>query len=492
MNVDQLLDELLPVAEGCGRPALQGGQQNGTVATDQLDNFLRDYQREDARFLTKTGRAILGHDPGLGKTRITIVAAQRLSPQGQWLIISPKVALGVWENETRQILNEGITIWNGSPAKRQKAWSNKRRIVATNFALAKKLLKLQDSWDVIIIDESHYIRNRKTDTFKNAIKKFYSRYLFCLSGTPVVNGAKDLWTSLNLLNPRRYASYWRFVQQYCHVYNDGYGYKVEGTRNPDQLQRDLSPVLIRRKKEDVLKELPAKQRMTIPLEMDPNQQKIYDQIAEEMLARWGEDEGDGEGGKVLVPNKIAQITRLRQVLVTPALFGGPHISATFDALQEALEVDFESGNPAIIFTPFAKALPYIGQVVKECGGKFGTIKGGMKAEDITRLVAGFQRYQNPKKALICSLLAGQSFTATAATVAYFVGYDWVPANCLQAEDRIHRIGQHFPVRVCYFTYKGTIDDHLLDVLNRKTRWNNLAISPKKLLLGSRYIDDGGN
>lgn len=455
-----------------------------TLATTYSSGLkLRDYQAVDivravqATLPSSPGRIILGHEMGLGKTAIALHVLQALlHPQeGSVLVIGPKVTLGIWEAEIVRWLGKeaGVTIWVGTPAQRERLWSQRKQFVVTNYALVDQVLMRQVRWGAIVLDEAHTIRNRKTKTFQ-IVRRLQSSYLLLLTGTPVVNNPANLWTLLNLLDPKRWSSYWRFVTTYCHVVHNGFGQQVLGPKNPQVLRTALAPYLIRRRKEEVLLELPPKIRQVVPVLMTPAQQKLYDLMAHDL-------EVELVGGETIrAPSVLAKITRLRQISISPLLLGQPEQGAAMKAVLEQLELEIEAGNAVLIYSPFVSALTLLRPQVEKLTDATFMVVGGLSASSVAAQVAGFQA-ESGRKALLATVTLGLGWSATAANVALFLGYDWTPAINLQAEDRLHRVGQTNSVRALYFASKGTIDQHILNVLSRKTTWATLSLEPEKLL-----------
>jgi SNF2 family DNA or RNA helicase len=477
-------------------------------ASDDNRLALRSYQQEAVqRILLAEGRILLAYQMGLGKTAVALKSISGGLMEGvrtkEVIIICPKIAFGVWESETLKWLGEDFrtTIFTGNPAERErrfkefKDWNEVGRplhkvspfitknnplgvhFLITNFAQMAHVLEKQRVWGAIIVDEGHFLKNLKTKAFKNA-KKFISPNLLILTGSPVVNGVQDLWTLLHLLKPREFKSYWDFVHEHCNIFMSPFGPKILGPKDPPALREVLKPYVLRKTKEQVLRDLPPKIRQAIPITLTDEQYTLYQQVAKEMIAEIG------PGEFLLTPNRISQIVRLRQILVNPVLVGGPNSSAMFEALKESVALDFEAKRSVLIFTPFAKALPLIAEELKGIVDFQTIIRGGMKEGEVPRRIKAFQEHPSHKCALLCSLLVGSSFTATKASVVYFCGYDFVPSNNFQAEDRTHRMGQKNSVHVKYFMCKGSIDSYIMAILNKKVTWANLALDlgVKKLLL----------
>jgi SWI/SNF-related matrix-associated actin-dependent regulator 1 of chromatin subfamily A len=189
-----------------------------------------------------------------------------------------------------------------------------------------------------------------------------------------------------------------------------------------------------------------------------------------------------DGELVWSQSKMTQILRLRQILVTPYLLGENDQGAALSALTYHAQVEFDAGNPIIVYTSFVQAFPHIRRALEEADADADavwSISGGMTAKRLSDTIAEFQAAPTRRKALVCSIKGATSFTATEASVAFFVGFEWVPGENEQAEDRMHRIGQKNHVRCYYFIHPGTIEEHMVKILNEKVMWSSTAFGVQK-------------
>jgi SNF2 family DNA or RNA helicase len=435
---------------------------------------LREYQTAGKDFLLGD-RRILGDDPGLGKTPPAILAARELVPDRDILVIAPKVAHGVWRREVRKWVGEDVMLYTGQPGVRAaidlgygKAW------YVCNYQMAAEVFKRRRWWPLIILDESHHVRNRNASLYKNA-KLGQCDHMFELTGSPLVNGLWDLWAQLNVMHPKTFTSYWRYVYEHCMVERGKFGMEIGGPKNPSHTKVVLEPYLLRRTKKSSGLNLPPKQRGVIEVEHTPQQRKLYTALCKDMVASLG------DGSVIMTPSRMALVTRLRQTNITPALYGGPHSSGAFDAMGAKLEELFDAQENVIVFTPFTEAIPYLIETGKKHTDNMAVIQGGMSGGQIDEVVEWFQDSGKPRRLLFASIRMGTSWTATAASNCIFMGYDWTPMYNGQCEDRLHRFGQTSMVNAWYMIARGTVDENVLDVLDKKTSWNNLILNPAQLL-----------
>ena len=236
----------------------------------------------------------------------------------------------------------------------------------------------------------------------------------------------------------------------------------------------LSHYLIRRLKEQVLKELPEKTRQAIPIFMEPAQQKLYDQLIKDMYFEYGDT-------FVATPNALARTMRVRQLLATPQIFGIPVIGGALRMLHDIAMEEISLSRPIAVFTPFTDAIPYIKLILEGLyKDNIWVLQGGMQANKIQEVVDGFQSCKSTVKAIICSIKSGVSQTITDAKTAIFVGYEWGPYDNDQAESRLYRLGQHDNVRCLYLLHQDCPpEQHMIDILNSKQQAISFVLSPKE-------------
>lgn len=440
---------------------------------------LYDYQKAGVDFLVEHKRAILADDMGLGKTPQALRAAETLDAF-PILVVCPKAATGVWKREAEKWI--GVTP-NAYVGQNRKLQRDAPMVISSYLGFPEVMSKLP--YRLVIFDEAHKFRNGRVkvkknkrgetvspDWFKHA-RQLHAPYMFHLTGSPVVNDADDLWPLLNLLNPYAWTSYWSYVKRYMFMDNNGYGWKVHDVKDPVALRAALERYMLRRKKTDVLLDLPEKRRDTWPLEMSPVQKRHYDSLVKEMMT-----ELDDGGDILAVPSKLALLTRLRQLLVTPRVLGIDDDGAALEALSEQLH---DSPHPSVVFTPFAQALPHIRAALN--GLPLWEVTSKLTDLQLEKVTNEYQASPAKNKVLLSTVQMGTSWEATSSSSVYFLGYDWSPDINIQAEDRLHRHGQHNPVMAWYFAHEETIDGHLMNILERKTTVKKLVLNAEAFLRG---------
>lgn len=443
---------------------------------------LRDYQKEDVQFIVnRKGRAYIGSQPGTGKTAESLAAFYALTKgQGKALIVGTQNSLGTWEYEAMKWFGIPSIIYTGNKKKRNQAWeeftSMKSGLLIMNYVLFREVSRFEYHWSMIICDEIHRggLLNPTTQTFK-AMDKLRSEGLILITGTPITRGPQDMWGPLHLLDRKRFPAYWPFVGKYCIVNNDVFGKTIEGRpKDVRGFNKMVLEYMIRRKKKDVLLELPDKIRQPLFVELEGKQKKLYDQLSEEMMLEIDED------NILITPNAATLLLRLRQLLVCPRILGIDDDGAGLTALKELVQDQIDAGRSVAICTPFRQAVPYIVEAMKPITSNIFEIHGQIKST-AKEVSLAFQGLQSTKKIMVYTIKSGMSWDAYDAETLYFLGYEWGAYDNLQAEDRLHRIGQLKSVHVNYLLHKGTVDDAVMTRLDEKQMSENWILNTQEVL-----------
>jgi len=424
---------------------------------------LRQYQWDGKDFLLRYKRVILGDDRGIGKTVQAIAAYEELAPE-HMLIVTSKNGLRAWQKNFPKCLTIApeVNIIRGTKVQRAKKWKECKNysVSACTFRVWLSDHKTAPCrWELVIIDEAHKARNRKTKIHK-ALKWLDTPYLWLLTGTPVNKGPQDLWGFLNLTRPKYYTSYWRFVSRYCIVIDGMFGKEIIGAQHTKALREELSTSLLRRTKKQVLPDLPPKIRQEMPIEMTDEQRKLYDVIIEEMMSELPGDQ------LLLTPNILAKVMRLRQLLVCPKVLNGElGYGAAIEEIADRIEDHPKEDQHIVIFTPFAQALPYFeAYLLNRKLGPVFRLQGGMEPEEVAEVEKKFIETQG---IILATIQFAQSFDLDSSSYGFFIGVEWNPDDNYQAEDRLHRFTTTKAVNIYYLTHQTTIDERSFQILDQK-------------------------
>lgn len=444
---------------------------------------LFDFQREGVEFLVKHPRALLGDEMGLGKTVQTIVASLAIADEkDRILIVCPNSLKWTWAKEfERWAPTTSVQLVTGDRLTREKQILSDAQVTIINYELFRYGLKtdrgerewshdtqlvMKRKWKTIVLDEAHRVKNRDAQVTRalTTITKTIDR-VYLLTGTPILNRLEELWSLLRILFPKEYTSYWRFVERYCQVFSNGFGTEI-GPARPEmlpELKTILDGFTLRRLKRNVLPSLPRKlpiRRVWVPLEK--SQRDVYQGMAEEMYTIL-------ESGEVVsAAVAIAQITRLKQIVIDPNLMaqpdlplGGTKVDAVLDILESM------AGEKVVIFSQFATALNRLQKTLSAKGYDTSIITGEVTGEDRQAVVDRFQTDPS-NQVLLCGLKSGGvGITLTAAHTAIFLDKFWNPALNWQAQERLDRIGQTEPVTIIELLAEKTIEESIEKLLTQK-------------------------
>lgn len=340
--------------------------------------------------------------------------------------------------------------------------------------------ELEDvKWFHVIADEAHALQNRRSKQTL-ALKRIPAGYKSALTGTPAFDKPDDLWSILNWLYPRYWSSYWAYYNDHI-VFDNFNGYKtIIGVQNAERLQAEMEPFYVRRRKQDVLTDLPEKYYSERRVDLHPQQARAYKSMKDDMLAWIGEHEHEA----VVAPVVIAQLTRLQQFACAFAEFDPVKekmiLSEPSSKLDEVMNIIEElNEQQVVVFSQFAQVVKLLATRLEKKGITCGKFIGDTPADERARIISGFQ--EGKVQVFIGTISAGGvGITLTAASTIVFVDRSWSAALNLQAEDRLHRIGQKSAVQVIDIIANDTIDSKRIKVIQQKWSWIRRLIGDTKV------------
>jgi SNF2 family DNA or RNA helicase len=421
---------------------------------------------------------------GLGKTAQAIAACEGL---GRVLVICPNTLNGTWVTELEKWApSRPVAVLRGSFKKKEVMIGsfdsgflvvNYESVRQPRASLADGPVALLDRlrgirWDALIVDEAHGIKNRNSQQTKGVLELARrTPCVYLLTGTPIMNKVDELWTPLHALNPLRWPSYWPFVKRHTVAFKGKYGWVVDGKpTRPEELRRELAPVFIRREKEEVFPDMPRKVYQQVWLDLEGEQLRIYRDI--EKLAMAQVDEHT----TVVTPGILAQLTRCKQVAVSPALIGGRPEGVKLDALLDIVQ---GTDQKVLVFSQFAEAIKLAAGRLEAAGIGHVVFIGETKEEVRDDVVMRFQTDPLVRAFLATTQAGGSGLTLTAASLVVFLDKHWTPAVNEQAVDRTRPHMQKRPVQVVELLVRDTVDEMVEAVLAGKVSIIEAVISRKK-------------
>lgn len=428
---------------------------------------LRPYQMEGVAFmksmLAQVGGTLLADDMGLGKTLQSLCAVSLLDGDGVALVVCPTSLLGNWKAEAAKFFPKWkVVIYHGSGRRLDETAD----LVITSYALvARDLEKLREvSWKAVLLDEASLIRNAKTQAAK-AVCQLESNHRLALTGTPVENSVADLWSLFRFLLPGYLGREKDFAERYEKPLRKGQADPALLSR----LRKRIAPFMLRRVKKDVAKDLPEKLMIIESAGMTEMQSDMYHslmrdgaQVVAEFTAASG---GARQGARMQM---LTLLLRLRQAASDPRLLGLPDKDAAggkIERLRELVGEAIGGGHKVLVFSQFTGMLSLISEALESDGINHCLLTGSTR--DRAGEVARFQKPDGPPVFLISLKAGGYGLTLTEAdTVVHFDPW-WNPAVEAQATDRAHRIGQTKTVNVYKFITKGTVEEKILALQEKK-------------------------
>lgn len=408
---------------------------------------------------------ILGDEMGLGKTlqAITFLLSNKGSKS---LIVVPTSLLYNWANEFEMFApNMKVIVVNGPQKERKIVIKNIESydVIITTYNLLKRDLDTYNGieFNYCILDEAQYIKNPHCQN-ASSVKQINAKTRFALTGTPIENSVMELWSIFDFVMPGYLFDEKMFSVKY-------YKKIKEEPEVIEDLSRFIKPFILRRKKKDVIKELPDKIEKTIMVDLDDNQKTVYATYAKHALELIEKKVKDDEfkNSKIEI---LAYITKLRQLCLDPSIvikeYSGS--SAKIEALAELLGQSIDEGHRILVFSQFTSVLKNIAQRISHDGIKYSYLDGSVPSQKRMSLVDSFNEGKN--SVFLISLKAGGTgLNLTSADIVIHFDPWWNPAVEEQATDRAHRIGQKNVVEVIKLIAKGTIEEKIIALQDEKKK-----------------------
>ena len=417
---------------------------------------LRDYQERGVRWLQMLHHygfgGILADDMGLGKTLQTIAfLTSQVTEDSRVLILAPSGLIYNWADEFRKFAPQlDLAVVHGLKANREAILSENHQIYVTSYATFRQDSELYQemAFDFLFLDEAQVMKNAQTK-IAQSLRQFVVPAVFALSGTPIENHLGELWSIFQIVLPGLLPS------------------KKEFMKLPaDRVAQFIKPFVMRRKKEEVLTELPDLIEVVYKNELEDQQKAIYLAQLQQMRDRLAQvTDQEFQRSRVEI---LSGLMRLRQICDTPALFMDDYQGASgkLDSLRDLLLQVADGGHRVLIFSQFKGMLEKIEQELPDLGLTSFKITGSTPAHDRQEMTKAFN--QGERDAFLISLKAGGvGLNLTGADTVILVDLWWNPAVEAQAIGRAHRMGQEQMVEVYRLITKGTIEEKIQELQEQK-------------------------
>lgn len=450
-----------------------------------LTSILRDYQKVGFKWFKLLAKykfgGILADDMGLGKTLQSIafiesvlldVRARKLSV----LIISPASLVYNWKNELEKFTPHiNAQIIDGNKEERSKLWeaSLEAEVIISSYPLLRMDTDLYKNrtFHTLFLDEAQAFKNPVTKTAK-AVKMIQADYRFALTGTPIENSLDELWSIFNVVFPGLLPNR-----------------RVYSELNREEIAKRVRPFILRRMKKDVLKELPKKVETILFSELQMEQKKLYATYLAELKHDALKHLKKGTFKKNRV-KFLAGLTRLRQLCCHPGLFveGYNGSSSKFEQLMDILEECRISGRRVLVFSQFTQMLGIVRRQLIRQGTPYFYLDGQTPPADRVELANRFNEGEG-NLFLISLKAGGTGLNLTGADTVILYDLWWNPAVEQQAADRAHRMGQKNEVNIIRLVAKGTIEEKINQLQQKKMSLIDEVIHSGQDVLGSMSEED---
>ncbi len=453
--------------------------------------LLRDYQGNGLSWIWSLYHrglsSLLADEMGLGKTHqalalLTSLYCNKKRPSNPSMVIAPPSVISAWIQKLKKYDTQ--LKWYVYHGKDRKIPHDAALVLTTYGLLQKETILRERAWEVVILDEAQAIKNAQTISSR-ASRILKGRFKIAMTGTPIENQAADLWSVMEFLLPGYLGSLPRFRRLY------GTGRELPSAEQAETLKRLVQPFLLRRTKDQVLKELPEKIEEMVFCDFTPFQKGVYGDYIRSQEAEKIREEIK-EGKKINYSSILALLTKLKQVCDhprLPELTSGqiknltkinPLESGKWEAFEEIVQEALRSELKIVVFTQYLGMLDLFGHWLQTQGVHFVELRG----DTIDRGKPLNEFATNPDcKVFLCSLLAGGlGIDLTSASVCIHYDRWWNPARENQATDRLHRIGQTRGVQVFKFQSPGTVEDRIAGIIESKVELSKTLIEASPLSL----------
>ena len=437
---------------------------NGVLKTKLLP-----YQERGAIFAACRGRVVLADDMGLGKTVQALAAAELLRRRrgiSRVLVVAPASVKYQWKTEIEKFTGISVQVIDGSLERRQELYASPKFFNLSSYELVLKDVRYMHELapDLIILDEAQRIRNWTTATART-IKQLKSRYAFVLTGTPLENKLEELFSVVEFIDGRRLGPAFRFLHE--HRTEDENG-RLIGYHGLDRIHDQLAPILLRRTRQEVLKDLPKRTDQILHVSLTPQQAEPYweqNDILAALMRKWERQRWLSE---IDLRRIMCCLQNMRMLCDSTFLFDKQtNHSPKLEEFRELIrELAIEEGRKVVVFSEYERMTHLAGQELEKMGVGFVSLHGGVPSRNRGALMEKFRR-DAKCRVFLSTDAGGVGLNLQSASAVINFEPPWNPARLEQRIGRVHRLGQAHPVHVVHLLTKDSIEERVWETLKVK-------------------------
>ena len=456
------------------RSALIGKRYRDAAGKKRLDDMLNvklyPYQREGALFAAQAGRALIADDMGLGKTIQAIAAAEIMAREfgiEGALIVCPASLKYQWQQEIEKFCGRSALVLEGLAPVRRDLYGAEAFFKIVNYELVYRDLDVIADLapDLVILDEAQRIKNWQTRTAQN-VKRIESDYALVLTGTPLENRLEELHSIVEFVDRHRLGPLFRFLDGH-QIVEPGTS-KVVGYRNLKAIGESLSPILVRRTKSEVLPQLPERMDKNFFVPMTKEQWVFHDEnreIVARVVSKWNRYGflSEADQRRLTIALQRMRMSCDDAYLLDQTIRSGPKLNELLALLDEIFE---QADAKVVIFSQWQRMLTLVAEGLRTRNVGFQFLHGGVPSKKRRDLIKAF-RSDPDVRVFLSTDAGGTGLNLQNASTLINLDLPWNPAVLEQRIGRVHRIGQHRPVRVVNFVSEGTIEHGMIKILQFK-------------------------
>ncbi|OQC07956.1 MAG: RNA polymerase-associated protein RapA [Candidatus Hydrogenedentes bacterium ADurb.Bin101] len=442
--------------------------------TPTLNGMLRTklypYQQKGALFAARAGRCLIADDMGLGKTVQAIGAAELLAKVAcvqRVLVVCPTSLKYQWKYEIERFTRRKAEVILGLYPYRKTLYQTDSFYKIVNYDIVSRDLELIHGWapDLVILDEAQRIKNWKTRRAQ-AVKRLRSEYAIVLTGTPLENRLEELHSLMEFVDQYHLGPLFRFLHNHQHTDDSG---RVIGYHSLDRIQESLAPVLLRRHKDQVLRELPERADKHFFVDMTQEQWEIHEsnrEVVAKIVAKWRRfgflTEADQR--KLMVALQLMRMSCNSTYLIDHETDKSCKMDECMSLIEDLFEMP---GVKIVIFSQWLRTHEMLIRRLDAHKRDYAYFHGSLEQRKRKAVLDRFKSDADCR-VLLCTDSGGVGLNLQEASAVIIMDQPWNPAILEQRIGRVHRLGQQRSVQVYHFIARGTIEQNMLDVIKFKT------------------------